>query len=102
MPEDNEVRERMKQGGWSGRGLAAALGVSYTTVSRWRNGRNTAPGGWLDAIEGAEMVTPPDERGRLKGDYFVRPASAQRQRELSQRMQLRRQRHSSRQAVTHN
>ena len=93
---DNEVCERMKQGGWSGRGLAAALGVSYTTVSRWRNGRNTAPGGWQDAINGAEMTTPPSERGRVKGDYFVRPVSAQRQRRLSQRMLLRRQRHKQR------
>ena len=92
----DDVRDRMKQGGWTGRGLASALGVSYPTISRWRNGRNAAPGGWLDAIEGAEMSTHPSARGRFKSDYFVRPVAAQRQRTLSQRMLVRRYRHKAR------
>ena len=92
MKVSEAVRDRMKEGGWSGRGLASALGVSYTTVSRWRNGTNAAPGGWRDAIAGAEMCTPPTERGRIKADYFIRPVAAQRQRRISQLMEMRRYR----------
>lgn len=81
-----EVCHRMLDGAWSVRKLAAVLGVSFTTVSRWRNGTHTPPGGWKDAIVGAELCTPKSERGRFKASYFTRPVSNQRQRILSQRM----------------
>ena len=64
--EQESFSERMDRGGWSGRTLAAVFNVSYTTISRWRNGVNAVPNGIFSALYGAELAVPRNLRGGVK------------------------------------
>ena len=59
-----ELRARIRSGGWTSRALADAFGLHPTTLSRYCSGAVRVPAWLLLAIDGAEQRDLPRRRKR--------------------------------------